>query len=232
MKRTITVGEITALYNAGERDFSEVVCINANFGGLDLRGAIFKDANLSFSNFRDIKLNGADLTGCNTEWSDFTRADLRETKMAGVRAIWCRFNDAHFGKTDLTGSNLSWSVFFKADLYGGAELLGANVTSISLRPEDLTEEGITQFKQMIGSLESIADSETLMRLHFLANHAQEIMTRGEMDSKLSGYDKGCGAAMTSYDMKHGTNVYDKCMKTGLGAYGAGIAGPKLGAYGF
>jgi uncharacterized protein YjbI with pentapeptide repeats len=220
--KTMTVGELMARYNAGERDFSGIVMMDASLSGMDLSGAILRNANLSYSSFRDAKLNGTDLTGANVEMSDFTRADLRDANMTKVRAVWSKFNDAHFGNTILVGANLSNAIFFRADLYGGADLTNANMTNARLRPEELTQQDIIQFKMKLGSLEGVLEQDTLYYLQMMAQAAAEKVNAGTAASEPSPYDAG-GVANVSvgYSMKAGgaSLTYGVSAGSRLGVYG-------------
>jgi hypothetical protein len=222
----MTVAEINALYAKGERDFSEISVVSGNFCGANLSGAILKGANLSFSNFRDVNLNGADLTGANIEWSDFTRADLRNANMDGVRATWCRFNDAHFGKTSMRNANISDSIFLRADLYGGADVSGANTTNIVLKQQDLTADGVEKFKAQLGRLENFLDFDTIYYLQQLAMAAAEKLNTQIVDVEIGSYGKGnsdAGVTMIGYKMANGAS--------GMIAYSAGMGSCRLGVYG-
>ena len=141
-RKTMSAGSIITAYRNGERNFSEVICTNESFEGLDLNGIIFRKANLGFCSFRDANLQGADFSHANLEWTNFSRADLRNANFQKSNAVWSVFNGSQFEKTNMNGADLSWSLFFNTNLYGGANLTNAITATIATKPEEITEEGL------------------------------------------------------------------------------------------
>ena len=182
-KRYMTAKKILDLYKKGERDFSGVVCNNDSFDGFDLRGIIFKKADLGFCSFYGTNLSGADFSEANLEWTGFIRANLKNTNFEKARATWSRFNESIFDKTNFRNADLSWSLFFNTNLYAGADLTGAITGTIATDPSQITEEGMKKLADKLGTLRGKLDPELITRLQLIAGSTKEKTKQGAQSSK-------------------------------------------------
>ena len=172
-RKYLAAKKILDLYKEGERDFSGVTCNNDSFDGFDLRGIIFKKANLSYCSFYGTNLEGADFSGANLEWTGFIRANLKGTNFEKARAVWSRFNESQFEKTNMRGADLSWSLFFNTNLYGGADLTNAQTATIATDPSQITEEGMQKLAEQLGKMHGRIDPELATRLQLIASSTKE-----------------------------------------------------------
>src|SRR3989344_3973352 len=70
-REALTAKKILDLYKEGRRDFSGIICQNDSFDNFDLKGIIFKKADLSYCRFYGTNLEGADFT-----WTLFFNTNL------------------------------------------------------------------------------------------------------------------------------------------------------------
>jgi hypothetical protein len=99
-----------------------------DWGGADLEGGWFDDADLRKANlagahlanasFSAAKLNGADLHDAALPNADFSDADLSGTNMGGANLINATFMSARLGGADFTGANIINAEFMDAELDG------------------------------------------------------------------------------------------------------------------
>ena len=92
----------------------------ANFSGLNLKGANLKNARFEGAILKDVDLSGAELGGAN-----FNHAILSKAKLGNVKALKTRFNSADLSGADLQDAELEGAILKDVDL-SGAELGGAN----------------------------------------------------------------------------------------------------------
>src|SRR3989338_384941 len=92
-REALTAKKILDAYKEGRRDFSNIICQNDSFDNFDLRGIIFRKADLSYCSFYGTNLEGADLSEANLEWTGFIKANLKNTSFQKARAVWARFNE-------------------------------------------------------------------------------------------------------------------------------------------
>lgn len=86
-----------------------------DFSGADLRGALFRDADLYRADFAGAALEGAIFESCFA-----AEADFRGARCAGMRAARTSYYRARFQSADLTGAVLEHCVLAQADLRGAA----------------------------------------------------------------------------------------------------------------
>lgn len=182
-KEYLTAKKILDAYREGRRDFSGVVCNNDSFDGFDLRGVIFKKADLSYCGFYGTNLEGADFSEAVLEWTGFIRANLKNANFEKARATWSRFNESIFDKTNFRNADISWSLFFNTNLYAGADLTGAITGTIATDPSQITEEGKKELAKKLGSMQGKVDQELLTRLQLIAGSTKEKTKQGAQSSK-------------------------------------------------
>jgi uncharacterized protein YjbI with pentapeptide repeats len=118
-----------------------------DFSGIDLRGAIFRNAKLNGVDFSGSDLRGADFSGANMHTANFTRArldgakfdDLRgayDTSFQQARLAQASFRGARLFRTRLNDAVLDGADFSKAKLESAtlekASLAGANFSGTSM----------------------------------------------------------------------------------------------------
>ncbi|WP_437303059.1 pentapeptide repeat-containing protein [Sorangium sp. So ce388] len=117
----VTSDELLAAYNAGKRNFKDVVLT-----GVNLESAVLTRVNLEGANLEGAVLTGANLEGASLEGASFNGANLTGANLKGARSFRARFNNA-----SLTGANLEGVHLLAANLEGasfnGANLIGANL---------------------------------------------------------------------------------------------------------
>ena len=172
-REALTAKKILDLYKEGRRDFSGIICQNDSFDNFDLKGIIFKKADLSYCSFYGTNLEGADFSEAQLEWTGFIRANLKKASFEKSRAVWSRFNESLLEKTNFRGADLSWSLFFNTNLYAGADLTGAITATIATDPSQITEEGMSKLAEKLGSMKGKMDSELLTRLQLIASSTKE-----------------------------------------------------------
>ncbi|MFA4819784.1 MAG: pentapeptide repeat-containing protein [Candidatus Aenigmatarchaeota archaeon] len=215
-KEYLRASAILKVYKEGRRDFSGVVCNNDSFDNFDLRGIIFKKANLSYCGFHSTNLEGADLSGAVLEWTGFIRANLRHANFEKVRAVWSRFNEAQFEKTNMRGADVSWSLFFDTNLFGGADLTGAiGVDTIATDPSQITEEGMKKLAEQLGKMQGKIDQELAIRLELITKSTKEKSAQTKAGENVKDVYEGGGNAGYS----GGKGGYSSKGQTGT-AYGS------------
>lgn len=205
-KRFMGADKIRQLYKSGERDFSGVICVDGNFEDMDLRGIIFKKANLGFCSFRNSNLQGADFSHANLEWSNFTRADIRGATFEKARLVWSKLNEAQIESTNMRCADLSESLAFNTTLRGGADLAGAIIDTVALHPGQLTPEMIQKLNQQLGRLEGSVSYDVWLFIRMSANAMIENMAKQTAGEERSCYDKSAGAAASLGSYSGGTHV--------------------------
>jgi len=172
-REALTAKKILDLYKEGRRDFSGIICQNDSFDNFDLKGIIFKKADLSYCSFYGTNLEGADFSEAQLEWTGFIRANLKRASFEKARATWSRFNESLLEKTNFRGADLSWTLFFNTNLYGGAELTGAITATVATDPSQITAEGMSKLAEKLGSMKGKMDPELLTRLQLIASSTKE-----------------------------------------------------------
>jgi len=178
-KKIMTASQIIEMYKKGERNFSNVRCTNDSFGGADLKNAVFRNSDLSFSSFREASLQGADFSGSNLEWSSLEKANLTGAKFIRAKVIWSVLNDAIVDKTDFTGTDFSWSILINVNLHA-ASLAGTEFSTAILKPEDLTKDGIEKANMKLGMLKNRLPLELWFQLRFSVSRVEETFSKSSM----------------------------------------------------
>lgn len=200
-RKTMTAKQILDEYKKGRRDFSEVICTNDSFDNFDLRGIVFRKADLSYCSFYGTNLEGADFSGAQLEWTGFIRANLKKASFEKARCVWSRFNESTFEKTNMRKADLSWSLFFNTNLYGGADMTGAIVATIATDPGQITEEGMKKLAEKLGKMKNL-DPELVTRLQLIAGSTKE--TTGKVESEPVKQIYGSQRSSDAYSSKGGT----------------------------
>ena len=100
--------------------------------GLNLNGAVLRDADLRGANLANVSLLSADLSGAN-----LADADLTDGQMAYARLCGANLTNARLSRGALQGADLS-----DANMVG-ATLLGANLDRASLERADLSDAAVS-----------------------------------------------------------------------------------------
>lgn len=112
-----TALDITAKYEAGERNFARINLKDEALPGINLTLADLQEANFVWCNLRESSLSHANLTSAQLRHADLTNANLQGAKLQGT--------DLQGAK--LQGANLSWAVL------RGTNLTDADLTDVNLQ---------------------------------------------------------------------------------------------------
>jgi uncharacterized protein YjbI with pentapeptide repeats len=123
----MTLEELLAKYEAGERDFSGVDLSEANLSGVKLNEANFSHANLSIVN-----LSGSHL--CST---DFSHAQINVARLSGAYLHQANLNHASLNVANLIRADLSCAQLQSASLIR-AELIRADLSRADLFAANLS----------------------------------------------------------------------------------------------
>lgn len=148
-RREILFKDLIARYQAGERDFSEVIIETGGdsltwepgqFKGLDLSGIILRDSNIIWlKNWLDgVIMRGADLTRVDLGECNFAEGDLSNAILCETRLFQSVFEMANFSGADLTGARLAWTDFFCADM-SRVKLNGTRISGLGFVCTDFTD---------------------------------------------------------------------------------------------
>jgi len=129
-------GQILAEYTQGRRDFTAVICPDAQLSGLNLRGIILRHAYLHYADFSSSDLTDADLSNAVLTSIAFVKTTLRNANLSGSNCYWCTFKNAYFENTNLRNSNLLWTDLSGTDL-GGAHIEGAKLSCATMEGTNL-----------------------------------------------------------------------------------------------
>lgn len=91
---------------------------DASFNSGDLGKAVLAETDARGANFINTNLLGAVLDGANLRTADFTRADLRGASFKDANLWRARFFKADLREADFTGARVEETDFFEADLSG------------------------------------------------------------------------------------------------------------------
>ncbi len=94
--------ELLRRYAAGERDFTGVKLLRVRLIDRELRGIIFKEADLSHAILDWTNLSYANLSNANLTWVHFGEASLQGANLEGAN-----LSNTLFGQTSLSDANLS-----------------------------------------------------------------------------------------------------------------------------
>lgn len=117
----MNVEELLEQYAAGQRQFQ-----NANFSGVDLRGAQLNDIDLHKTDLSGVDLSEAKLKKANLWEANLSRAALKSTNLTQIRGYRLNLSWA-----DLTGVDLSFANLEEANL-SGANFTKANLIHTNL----------------------------------------------------------------------------------------------------
>ena len=121
------------------RDFSDIICNEGNFEGLNLQGMIFRNAQLNATSFDGCDLTDADFTGAKVKWSSFKNAKLIRTNFSNADLSYSYFNDAIVTGAIFRGTNVSYCIFFHVNRYS-ADFTDANTYEVAWNESELDEE--------------------------------------------------------------------------------------------
>jgi hypothetical protein len=128
-------------------DFREANLTEANFSRTSLRPRV-SSSTVPFSDFSDAVLDRALLMNADLVECDFERASLLEAKLSGAVLSGAIFREARLDNAELVAASALGTVFDKANLTSallmdtllvGASFVGADLTSAHLQGADLRE---------------------------------------------------------------------------------------------
>lgn len=193
-RRVMPSHEIMERYRKGERDFSDIMCSGAEFGGATLVDAIFRNADLSFSSFDTADLTDADFSSAFLDWSSFRKSILRRTKFDGASIKWCALNEAIVDKTSFRKADLSWSIMFSTNR-NAADWTGANFVLCAFDPSEITSKGIAQHPDQLERLKGRIPYELWLRIKFsLSTVTMQFERQSGMDVGRTAYERAMARA--------------------------------------
>ena len=205
------LGEFT-IYAPGV-DFSE-----RDFGGLDLRNAIFDNSDFSYSKLEDAELDGARFVGANLSNVDFKEKDLNGLSFVGAKfsdanLVNTNFENANLVEADLSQNDLTGTKFINTNL-SEADLSGSNLTNADFTSADLTNANIENTNLQDAKLENAnfkyveftnidISKGSLSKATFKgADLSQAIIIDADFSNKDLSYTNLSGHDLSSHDLKN------------------------------
>jgi hypothetical protein len=133
-----TVNEIIEKYMKNERDFSNVIVKNGNFTSIDLRGAVFRGADLSNCDFSHSDLTGADFSFARLTRCHFVGSILKTTVFDNADMKWAVLRNSFMDRTSFKSANLEWAHLCRNDI------TQADITNASLSWSCLVDSAISE----------------------------------------------------------------------------------------
>ncbi len=164
-RRMMPSHEIIQGYKQGERDFSNIICQNGNFDASVLRGAIFRNSDLSYSSFDGADLTDADFSEAILDWSSFRRATLRRTNFTGAKIQWAALNDAIVDDTIFRKADLSWSIMFNTNR-NNADWTDASFITCAFDPSQIRAQELAQHPSQLSMLKDKIPYDIWLRIKF------------------------------------------------------------------
>jgi uncharacterized protein YjbI with pentapeptide repeats/stress response protein SCP2 len=161
----ITGQEFEKRYQGGERDFTGIKLINANFYSPNFYGVNLSNANISQAilpagaSFTEANLTNSNLTGLNLRKANFLKANLKNANLVNANLIEANFQDANLEGAKLQQAFYNAATIFpkdfdpvKAGAYlitidaslPKAKLAGANLSQLNLSEADLSGADLTK----------------------------------------------------------------------------------------
>jgi len=119
-------GELVALYESGERDFSGICLIDSDLSGSHLVGIVLAGADIQNVSLARANLSGANLSGARLDNVDLTRTNFAEADLRDAMVINSSMERANFSEADMRWAHWNFEMDW-ADL-SGANLSGATLT--------------------------------------------------------------------------------------------------------
>lgn len=164
-RKYLSPQEIIERYKKGEQDFSNIMCISAEFGGVVLAGAVFRNSDLSYSNFDHADLTDADFTGANLDWCSFRRAKMRKTNFAGASIKWSVLHEAILEQTSFARADLSWSLMFDTVRHA-ADWTDAITATCAFSEAELPAQAVAAGPDKLEELKNKVPYDIWMRIKF------------------------------------------------------------------
>lgn len=196
MKERLSGSVLIAQYKGGRRDFSEIECTSTDFTNMDLKGIIFRKANLQFCTFNGCELQGSDFSEANLDWAAFKLANLTEARFVKAKCRYALFDDAIFDRADVSGADFSWARMLNVNFHS-ANTRGASFVMAAFKLSDMNKEALSQVKFELSKHEEKIPFEVLMQIKFIASGTMDklaainMATREEPSS--TGYRVSMGA---------------------------------------
>ncbi len=181
--------DIIQQYKEGRRDFSNVICSQAEFDNADLRGAIFRNVIMEGAGFKGADLKDCDFSGANLTWASFERAKLHRTNFTKANCSWSTFKDAKLDNTKFNNADLSRTLFVGVEWFRG-DFTGADTFKCTKSFSDMTEVDRMELEK---ALESSG-----MPFSLKQEIQRELNRVANMWHKAVGFIKGAVGSMFSY----------------------------------
>lgn len=193
MKERLSATEIIAQYKSGRRDFSEIECTSADFTNMDLKGIIFRKANLQFCTFNGCELQGSDFSEANLDWGGFRRANLSDAKMVKAKCRYALFDDSIFDRADVRDADFSWARMLNVN-FQSADTRGTSFVMAAFTLADMSKESLGQVTFELGKHKNKIPFEMLMEIKFITSGTMDkiaaINMAGQKEGSASGYRIG------------------------------------------
>jgi len=165
---TLTVSELYAAYQLGEKEFQCVEFVGANFPhtnfrNVDFQGSKFQGSNLEGANLEGANLLGANLLDANLRGANLRGANLRGANLEGANLLGANFEGANLLGANLRGANLQGANLWGANLWG-ATLQDADLRLTNLYIANSKRANITNARAALGSirvLDTSSDNDAL-----------------------------------------------------------------------
>ena len=234
----MSVNEILTAVKEGRKDFSHIICREADFTGRNLSGCNFSHSDLSYSGFDHTNLTDADFSECNLEWTSFRFANLTRTKFFKARITYSVLNNAILKSTDMRNADLSWSLMFDCTV-GEVDWKGAMIATLATDPSQITEEGVKHVERILGKIGINVSLSTALAIRFsmdktkgtfaLFHEVPKTVSRYAKDVKI-GFGYGAGGETTYGKVETGTYAAGSAKGTSSyefkAGYGSSVAEPK------
>lgn len=182
MKERLSAGQIISQYKEGRRDFSEIVCTSGDFTNMDMRGIIFREANLQFCTFNGCQLQNSDFTGADLDWAGFRLANLTGAKLSNAKCRYSLFDDAIFDRADVSGSDFSWSRMLNVNFHS-AETRGAKFVMAAFSLADMSQKSLNHVVEELGGHRDNIPFELALQIKFLASGTMDKLSAINMASR-------------------------------------------------
>lgn len=198
MKR-ISAHEIIEEYKKGRRDFSNIICKDADFTGIDLSGADFSNSDMSFSTFKTANLTDCNFSSCILDWSTFIWAKLIRTNFTKAKIRWSVLNDATFEKTVLRNADLSWSLLFNVNFHD-SDIAGADFATAAFHISQITSGGMEKARTELERLRSKLPYDLWLAIQFSLNTTRDRTLQFNMESQGASGHVGYRSGAAGYQI--------------------------------
>lgn len=198
----ISAQDIIEEYKKGRRDFTSIVCKDADFTGMDLSGANFSDSDMSFSTFKTATLNDCNFSNCVLDWTSFIWAKLIRTDFTNAKIRWSVLNDATFEKTILRKADLSWSLLFNVNFHD-SDITGADFATAAFHVSQITSGGVIKVQSELERLRSKLPYDLWLTIQFSLNTTRDKFQQFNLPGNSANAAVGYRSGVSGYQVNSG-----------------------------